>query len=130
MTSCSVNRAPILYYESAVVIVALILLGKHLEQRAKRQTTQAIQALQQLRPDVAHLLPDGKNRRDTQDVPSGELLPNDCVLAVGLLKSREEEIVIGGNEPGPITVSMRNELTGIQYGKVPDRHSWMVKLSR
>jgi branched-chain amino acid aminotransferase len=49
---------------------------------------------------------------------------------VGLLKSREEEIVIGGNEPGPITVSMRNELTGIQYGKVPDRHSWMVKLSR
>ena len=52
------------------------------------------------------------------------------ITPVGLLKSREEEIVIGGNEPGPITVSMRNELTGIQYGKVPDRHSWMVKLSR
>ena len=52
------------------------------------------------------------------------------ITPVGLLKSREEEIVIGGNEPGPITVSMRNELTGIQYGKVPDRHNWMVKLSR
>ena len=52
------------------------------------------------------------------------------ITPVGLLKSREEEIVIGGNEPGKLTVSMRLELTGIQYGKVPDRHGWMVRLSR
>ena len=52
------------------------------------------------------------------------------ITPVGLLKSREEEIVIGGNEPGKLTVSMRQELTGIQYGKVPDRHGWMVRLSR
>ena len=52
------------------------------------------------------------------------------ITPVGLLKSREEEIVIGGNEPGQTTVSIRKELTGIQYGKVADRHSWMVKLSR
>ena len=52
------------------------------------------------------------------------------ITPVGLLKSREEEIVIGGNEPGQTTVSIRKELTGIQYGKVADRHNWMVKLTR
>ena len=52
------------------------------------------------------------------------------ITPVGVLKSREEEIVIGGNEPGQTTVSIRKELTGIQYGKVADRHNWMVKLSR
>jgi len=52
------------------------------------------------------------------------------ITPVGLLKSRNEEIVIGGNEPGQTTVSIRKELTGIQYGKVADRHNWMVKLSR
>ena len=52
------------------------------------------------------------------------------ITPVGLLKSREEEIVISGNEPGQTTVSIRKELTGFQYGKVADRHNWMVKLSR
>lgn len=52
------------------------------------------------------------------------------ITPVGLLKSREEEIVIGGNEPGKLTVAMRQELTGIQYGKIADRHGWMVRLSR
>lgn len=52
------------------------------------------------------------------------------ITPVGLLKSREEEIVISGNEPGQTTVSIRKELTGIQYGKVADRHNWMAKLSR
>ncbi len=51
------------------------------------------------------------------------------ITPVGLLKSKEEEIVIGDNEPGELTVAMRQELTGIQYGTVPDRHGWMVKLS-
>lgn len=51
------------------------------------------------------------------------------VTPVGLLKSREEEIVIGNNEPGAVTVQMREELTGIQYGTVADRHNWMHKLA-
>ena len=116
------NLKPTLYYESAVVIVALILLGKHLEQRAKRQTTRAIQALQQLRPDVAHLLPDGKNRRETQDVPSGELLPNDCVLvrageripADGEVikgQSHVDESMITG-EPLPVSKQVGQRVTG------------------
>ena len=51
------------------------------------------------------------------------------VTPVGLFKSREEEIPIGSNEPGALTVAMREELTGIQYGTVKDRHNWMHKLA-
>ncbi len=51
------------------------------------------------------------------------------ITPVGTFKSEQEEIVIGGNEPGELTVSMRQELTGIQYGTVADRHNWMLKLA-
>ena len=43
------------YFESATVIITLVLLGKWLEARARGRTTAAIRALQSLRPDVAHL---------------------------------------------------------------------------
>ena len=45
-----------LYFESAAVVVTLVLLGKWLESRAKRQTTAAIRALHALRPELAHLI--------------------------------------------------------------------------
>jgi branched-chain amino acid aminotransferase len=51
------------------------------------------------------------------------------ITPVGTFKSESEEIVIGGNEPGALTIQMRQELTGIQYGTVPDRHNWMLKLA-
>jgi branched-chain amino acid aminotransferase len=51
------------------------------------------------------------------------------ITPVGLFKSREEEIVIGDNKPGEITVGLRTQLTGIQYGIVKDSHNWMHKLS-
>ena len=51
------------------------------------------------------------------------------ITPVGIFKSEQEEIVIGGNEPGQLTAQMRQELTGIQYGTVPDRHNWMLKLA-
>jgi len=51
------------------------------------------------------------------------------ITPVGIFKSPHEELVVGGNEPGELTVSIRTELTGIQYGLVPDRHGWMRKLA-
>ncbi len=69
-----------LYYEASAVVITLVLLGKWLEARAKRQTTEAIRALHALRPEVAHLLPDGVKREAMQDVPVAELLPGDLVL--------------------------------------------------
>lgn len=50
------------------------------------------------------------------------------ITPVGQLKSREGNIGSENAEPGELTVSLRNELTGIQYGIVEDRHGWMHKL--
>ena len=52
------HAAPVLRIGSAVVIT-LVMLGKWLEARAKRQTTQAIRALNALRPETAHRIVDG-----------------------------------------------------------------------
>ncbi len=68
-----------LYYEGSAVVITLVLLGKWLEARAKRQTTSAIRALHALRPERAHLLPDGVRRTEITDVPVDELLPGDLI---------------------------------------------------
>ena len=65
-----------LYFEGSAWVVTLVMLGKWLEVRAKRQTTSAIRALHALRPDVAHLIgPDGE-----ADVPVGDLLVGDRLV--------------------------------------------------
>ncbi len=48
-----------LYFEASAVIITLILFGKWLEARAKRQTTEAIRALQALRPATATVIREG-----------------------------------------------------------------------
>ena len=48
-----------LYFEASSVVITLVLLGKRLEARAKRQTTEAIRALQALRPERARVRRDG-----------------------------------------------------------------------
>lgn len=67
------------YFEGSAVVITLVLLGKWLEARAKRETTAAIRALQSLRPETAHLLTDGVRRTDVVDVPVAELLPGDVI---------------------------------------------------
>ena len=70
------GHVPHLYFEASAVVVTLVLLGKWLEARAKRQTTAAIRALNALRPDVVHLLgPDGE-----VDVPVAEVLTGDRLV--------------------------------------------------
>jgi Cu+-exporting ATPase len=65
-----------LYFEGSALVISLVLLGKWLEVRAKRQTTSAIRALHALRPDRAHLLrPDGE-----VDVPVAEVLVGDTLV--------------------------------------------------
>lgn len=67
---------PHLYFEAAAVIISLILLGKYLESRAKRQTSSAIRALQALRPERALRLRDGTE----QWVALGELQLGDAIV--------------------------------------------------
>ncbi len=70
------GEAPHLYFEASAVVITLVLLGKWLEARAKRQTTAAIRALHALRPDVAHLL----GRDGEVDVPVAEILVGDRLV--------------------------------------------------
>ncbi len=65
-----------LYFEASAVVIVMVRLGKWLEWRAKRQTTAAIRALQQLRPEVARV------RRAGQEstIPLAQLQPGDLVV--------------------------------------------------
>jgi Cu+-exporting ATPase len=65
-----------LYFEASAAVITLVRLGKWLEERAKRQTTEAIRALQALRPEAAHVIRDGVGR----DVPVDWLVVGDVVL--------------------------------------------------
>jgi Cu+-exporting ATPase len=70
------ESTPHLYFEASAMVITLVLLGKWLEARAKRQTTSAIRALHQLRPELAHLVGlDGE-----VDVPIDEVLVGDSLV--------------------------------------------------
>jgi len=68
--------APHLYFESSAVVITLVLLGKWLEGRAKRQTVQALTALEGLRPADALVRRGGLDVR----VPIGELRVGDLMV--------------------------------------------------
>ena len=51
------------------------------------------------------------------------------ITPVGRVKGSEEDFTIGDGQPGEITMALRETLTGIQRGTVPDTHGWMTTLS-
>ncbi|TBR59605.1 copper-translocating P-type ATPase [Westiellopsis prolifica IICB1] len=67
---------PDVYYEAAVVIITLILLGRLLENRAKGQTSQAIRKLVGLQAKTARVIRD----RQEVDIPLAEVIEGDIVL--------------------------------------------------
>ncbi|MEZ4495683.1 MAG: cation transporter [Thermomicrobiales bacterium] len=64
-----------LYYESAVIIIALILMGRWLEARAKKQTGEAIRALMGLQAKTARVVRNGIE----QDIPLEQVVVGDLV---------------------------------------------------
>ncbi|WP_134676898.1 heavy metal translocating P-type ATPase [Ectopseudomonas khazarica] len=97
------GQMPHLYFEASAVIISLILLGKYLESRAKRQTASAIRALQALRPDHAVRLVDGREEQvsiealalgDQVLVRPGERFPVDGQVVEG--RSHADEALISG----------------------------------
>jgi Cu+-exporting ATPase len=64
------------YFEASAVVISLVLLGKWLEGRAKRQTTEAIRALQALRPATALLQRHGRE----EEVPIEQIRAGDPVV--------------------------------------------------
>ncbi|PRE85416.1 copper-translocating P-type ATPase [Burkholderia multivorans] len=98
-----------LYFEASAVIVTLVRFGKWLEARAKRQTTDAIRALNALRPDRARIVDNGVER----DVPlaqvrvgtivsvrPGERLPVDGRVVSGR-SHVDESLITGESLPVP-----------------------------
>jgi Cu+-exporting ATPase len=64
-----------LYYESAVIVIALILMGRWLEARAKRRTGEAIKALMGLQAKTARVIRNGVE----QDIPVEQVVAGDLV---------------------------------------------------
>ncbi len=96
-----------LYFEAAAVVIALVTLGKWLENRAKRSTTAAIRALMALRPENAHVERDGGEVTvpvaavaldDVCVVRPGERLPTDGVLLSGA-SAVDESLITGESLP-------------------------------
>jgi branched-chain amino acid aminotransferase len=50
------------------------------------------------------------------------------VTPIGQLKAADFTIGSADAAPGELTMSLRQELTDIQYGRVEDRHGWMMRL--
>jgi P-type Cu+ transporter len=107
-----------LYFEGSAVVITLVMLGKWLEARAKRQTTSAIRALHALRPDVAHLMGlDGEVDvpvaevlvGDRLVVKPGERFPVDGTLLEGY--TQVDESMLTG-EPLPVAKDAGGALTG------------------
>ncbi|HSI56055.1 MAG TPA: heavy metal translocating P-type ATPase, partial [Ideonella sp.] len=109
---------PHLYFEASAVVITLVLLGKWLEGRAKRQTTEAIRALNALRPDTARVRRDGAEHDvplaqvrvgDLVVVRPGERLPVDGTVREG--SSAVDESLISG-ESLPVDKQAGDHVTG------------------
>ena len=100
---------PHLYFEASAVVITLVMLGKWLEARAKRQTTQALRALQALRPETARLRRDGIEVEVPLDqvrvgdevlVRPGERVPVDGLVIDGASEV-DESLITGESLPVP-----------------------------
>ncbi|MBA2964490.1 MULTISPECIES: heavy metal translocating P-type ATPase [Ramlibacter] len=107
-----------LYFEASAVVITLVLLGKWLEGRAKRQATAAIRALQALRPETARVQRDGAEVDvplarlavgDRLVVRPGERVPADGVVVEG--SSHVDESLITG-ESLPVARHAGDPVTG------------------
>ncbi len=107
------------YFEAAAVIVTLVILGDFLQLRAMGRTSEAIQQLLKLAPNLAwRLRDDGSEEQVALDTVSvgdklrvkpGEKIPVDGVVLDG--SSRVDEAMITG-EPVPVAKAVNDKVTG------------------
>jgi Cu+-exporting ATPase len=76
-----------LYFEGSAIIISMVLLGKWLEARAKRQTSEAIRALKKLWPENAKVLDtlvknDALNLTEYRVLPIEQVLPTDRIIVL------------------------------------------------
>lgn len=114
---------PAVYYEAAVVIITLILLGRFLESRARGQTSAAIRQLMGLQAKTARVVRQGQELDipiqevgvgDVIVVRPGEKIPVDGVVLEG--RSAVDESMVTG-EPLPNTKEAGDEVIGATINK-------------
>ncbi len=107
-----------LYFESAMVVITLVLLGRHLEGRARARTGRAIHSLLRLQPAVAWLIKEGMERSvsiesvrpgDHLRVRPGERVPLDGTVVEG--RSHVDESMVTG-EPLAVAKDVGAEVIG------------------
>ncbi|WP_312514182.1 heavy metal translocating P-type ATPase [Massilia sp.] len=112
------HAATHLYFESSAMVITLVLLGKWLEGRAKRQTVQALAALEGLRPNEALVRCAGVDERipleqlrvgDLMVILPGARVPADGVVREGA--SHLDESLLTG-ESLPVAKEAGARLTG------------------
>lgn len=123
---------PHVYYEAAVVIIAFVLTGKLMEERAKGNTSSAIRKLMGLQPRVARVLRGGVEEDILIDqlqvgdlivVRPGEQIPVDGVLSEG--DSYVDESMISG-EPIPVEKKVGDRVLA---GTINQKGSFVIKAS-
>lgn len=96
-----------LYFESAAIVVTLIMLGKYMESRSRGKTSEAIRKLMELAPDTAILFREGKEieisldeveKDDILVVKPGKRIPVDGTLVFGF-SSVDESMLTGESIP-------------------------------
>ncbi len=106
------------YFEAAVLIIALVNLGNLLETRARGRTAQAIRRLLDLRPKTARVIREGREvevpvdrvgLEETVRVRPGERIPVDGVIIEG--RSTVDESMLTG-EPMPVEKGVGDTVTG------------------
>ncbi|PUE59405.1 copper-translocating P-type ATPase [Limnohabitans curvus] len=107
-----------LYFEGSAVVITLVLLGKWLEARAKRQTTDAIRALHALRPARARVITlDGEAEIPIEELLVGDrlvVLPGERFAADGVVlegQTQVDEAMLTG-EPLPVHKVVDSRVTG------------------
>jgi Cu+-exporting ATPase len=119
---------PNLYFDISSMVIALILLGRFLETRAKRQTSQAIKKLIGLKPKMALVIRSGREEEIAVDdvrigdivlVRAGERIPVDGIIRQGY--STVDESMITG-ESIPVEKNVGDEVIGASINKTGSFH--------
>jgi Cu+-exporting ATPase len=117
------GTVPNVYFDTSAAIIALILLGRYLEARAKGQTSDAIKKLIGMQPKTALVLRDGKESViPVEDVQVGDLVlvrPGERVPVDGIIRqgssALDESMVTG--ESLPVEKKEGDEVIGATINK-------------
>ncbi|WP_293934281.1 heavy metal translocating P-type ATPase [Sphingobacterium sp. UBA6645] len=122
-----------LYFESAAVILTLVLLGQVMEAKAHSKTNSAIKELIKLSPAEAIVVVDGKDKKvsihdvklgDILRVRAGDKVPVDGVVEEGNT-SIDESMITG--EPIPVEKASEDKVIG---GTINGNHEILIKAEK